>query len=41
MTFTRVAADVPLAGGHGSKLGRRAPSIAAMLLGALIGGLLS
>ena len=40
MTLTGVAADAPLAGGHGSRLGRRAPSIAAMLLGALIGGLL-
>jgi uncharacterized membrane protein YoaK (UPF0700 family) len=40
MTLTGVAADSPLAGGHGSKLGRRALSVAAMLLGALIGGLL-
>jgi uncharacterized membrane protein YoaK (UPF0700 family) len=40
MTLTAVAADSTLAGGHGSKLGRRALSIAAMLLGALIGGLL-
>jgi uncharacterized membrane protein YoaK (UPF0700 family) len=40
MTLTAVAADAPLAGGHGSKLGRRTLSIAAMLLGALIGGLL-
>jgi uncharacterized membrane protein YoaK (UPF0700 family) len=40
MTLTGVAADSQLAGGHGSKLGRRALSIAAMLLGALIGGLL-
>jgi uncharacterized protein YkwD len=39
-TLTGVAADSPLAGGHGSKLGRRALSVAAMLLGALIGGLL-
>jgi uncharacterized membrane protein YoaK (UPF0700 family) len=40
MTLTGVAADSALAGGHGSKLGRRALSVAAMLLGALIGGLL-
>ena len=37
MTLTGVAADAALAGGHGSKIGRRALSIAAMLLGALIG----
>ncbi len=40
MTLTGVAADARLAGGHGSKLGRRALSITAMLLGALMGGLL-
>jgi uncharacterized membrane protein YoaK (UPF0700 family) len=40
MTLTGVAADATLAGGHGSKLARRGLSIAAMLLGALIGGLL-
>jgi uncharacterized membrane protein YoaK (UPF0700 family) len=40
MTLTGVAADAALAGGHGSKLGRRALSVAAMLLGALIGGAL-
>lgn len=40
MTLTGIAADAPLAGGHGSKVGRRALSVAAMLLGALIGGLL-
>jgi uncharacterized membrane protein YoaK (UPF0700 family) len=40
MTLTGVAAHAALAGGHGSKLGRRALSVAAMLLGALIGGLL-
>ncbi|HEX9599224.1 MAG TPA: YoaK family protein [Gaiellaceae bacterium] len=40
MTLTGLAADAALAGGHGSKLGRRALSIAAMLLGALVGGLL-
>jgi uncharacterized membrane protein YoaK (UPF0700 family) len=40
MTLTGVAADSRLAGGHGSSLGRRALSVAAMLLGALVGGLL-
>ena len=40
MTLTGVSADSALAGGHGSKLGRRGLSVAAMLLGALIGGLL-
>ena len=40
MTLTGLAADSGLAGGSGSKLGRRALSVAAMLLGALIGGLL-
>jgi uncharacterized membrane protein YoaK (UPF0700 family) len=40
MTLTGLAADAALAGGHGSKLGRRALSVIAMLLGALIGGLL-
>ncbi len=40
MTLTGVAADAALAGGPGSKLGRRALSVGAMLLGALIGGLL-
>jgi uncharacterized membrane protein YoaK (UPF0700 family) len=40
MTLTGVAADSALAGGHGSKLARRALSVAAMLLGALIGGAL-
>ncbi|MGZ4421865.1 MAG: DUF1275 family protein [Gaiellaceae bacterium] len=40
MTLTGVAADSTLAGGHGSRLGRRALSVAAMLLGALIGGAL-
>jgi uncharacterized membrane protein YoaK (UPF0700 family) len=39
-TLTGVAADAALVGGHGSKPGRRGLSIAAMLLGALIGGLL-
>jgi uncharacterized membrane protein YoaK (UPF0700 family) len=40
MTLTGLAADSALGGGHGSKLGRRALSVAAMLLGASIGGLL-
>jgi uncharacterized membrane protein YoaK (UPF0700 family) len=40
MTLTGVAADSRLAGGHGSKLARRGLSVAAMLLGALIGGAL-
>jgi len=40
MTLTGLAADAALAGGPGSKFGRRALSVAAMLLGALIGGLL-
>jgi uncharacterized membrane protein YoaK (UPF0700 family) len=40
MTLTGLAADSALAGGRSSKLGRRALSIAAMLLGARIGGLL-
>jgi uncharacterized membrane protein YoaK (UPF0700 family) len=40
MTLTGVAADSALAGGHGSRLSRRALSVTAMLLGALIGGAL-
>jgi uncharacterized membrane protein YoaK (UPF0700 family) len=40
MTLTGLAADSRPAGGSGSKLGRRMLSVAAMLLGALIGGLL-
>jgi uncharacterized membrane protein YoaK (UPF0700 family) len=40
MTLTGVAADSALAGGRGSRLPRRALSVAAMLLGALIGGTL-
>jgi uncharacterized membrane protein YoaK (UPF0700 family) len=40
MTLTGLAADAALAGGRGSKLGRRGLSVAAMLLGASIGGLL-
>jgi uncharacterized membrane protein YoaK (UPF0700 family) len=40
MTLTGIAADGALAGGAGAKFGRRALSVAAMLLGALVGGLL-
>jgi uncharacterized membrane protein YoaK (UPF0700 family) len=40
MTLTGVAADSALAGGPGSRIARRALSVAAMLLGALIGGVL-
>ncbi len=40
MTLTGVASDSRLAGGPGSKIGRRALSVAAMLLGALAGGAL-
>ncbi|MDX6467410.1 MAG: hypothetical protein QOI27_2450, partial [Gaiellaceae bacterium] len=41
MTLVGVAADSTLAGGTGAKLGRRGLSVAAMLLGALAGGLLA
>jgi uncharacterized membrane protein YoaK (UPF0700 family) len=41
MTLTGVAADSALAGGKGSKIGRRSLAIAAMLAGALIGALLA
>jgi uncharacterized membrane protein YoaK (UPF0700 family) len=41
MTLVGVAADSTLAGGNGAKLGRRGLSVAAMLLGALAGGLLA
>jgi uncharacterized membrane protein YoaK (UPF0700 family) len=40
MTLTGVAADSALAGGQGSRLARRTLSVAAMLVGALIGGTL-
>ncbi|MDX6369665.1 MAG: hypothetical protein QOG93_1167, partial [Gaiellaceae bacterium] len=40
MTLTGVAADSSLAGGHDSKVVRRGLSVAALLLGALIGGAL-
>jgi uncharacterized membrane protein YoaK (UPF0700 family) len=40
MTLTGLASDAVLAGGRGSKIGRRGLSVTAMLLGALIGGAL-
>jgi uncharacterized membrane protein YoaK (UPF0700 family) len=40
-TLTGLASESSLVGGEGSKLGRRTVAIAAMLLGALVGGLLS
>ena len=40
MTLTGVAADSAPAGGPGSRLPRRRLSVGAMLLGALVGGLL-
>jgi uncharacterized membrane protein YoaK (UPF0700 family) len=39
-TLTGIASEAGLAGGPGSKLGRRAVAVAAMLLGATAGGLL-
>jgi uncharacterized membrane protein YoaK (UPF0700 family) len=39
-TLTGLASEAGLAGGTGSKLGRRTVAVAAMLLGALTGGLL-
>ncbi len=39
-TLTGLASEAGLAGGSGSKLGRRTVAVAAMLLGALAGGLL-
>jgi uncharacterized membrane protein YoaK (UPF0700 family) len=41
MTLTGIAADSTLAGGRGSKIGRRLVAVAAMLVGALIGALLA
>ncbi|HWF51283.1 MAG TPA: YoaK family protein [Solirubrobacteraceae bacterium] len=41
MTLTGIAADARVVGGPGSALGRRALSIAAMVLGALVGALLT
>lgn len=40
LTITGIAADSTLAGGQGSKAGRRLVSVAAMLAGALIGAVL-
>jgi len=40
LTLVGVAADAPLAGGNGSKLGRRGLALAAMFVGALSGALL-
>jgi uncharacterized membrane protein YoaK (UPF0700 family) len=41
MTLTGIAADSALAGGAGSKIGRRILAVAAMLIGALVGALLA
>ncbi|HEX7581551.1 MAG TPA: YoaK family protein [Gaiellaceae bacterium] len=41
MTLTGIAADSTLAGGRGSKIGRRLVAVAAMFAGALIGALLA
>ena len=41
MTLTGIGADSTLAGGPGSKLGRRSLAVAAMLVGALIGAVLA
>ena len=41
MTLTGIAADSTLAGGTGSKIGRRSLALAAMFVGALIGGVLA
>jgi uncharacterized membrane protein YoaK (UPF0700 family) len=40
LTLTGIASDSRLAGGEGARIGRRGLAVAAMLLGALIGGLL-
>jgi uncharacterized membrane protein YoaK (UPF0700 family) len=40
-TLTGLVSDAGLVGGRGSRLGRRAVAVAAMLLGALTGGLLA
>jgi uncharacterized membrane protein YoaK (UPF0700 family) len=40
LTITGIAADSTLAGGSGSKAGRRLASVAAMLVGALLGAVL-
>ena len=41
MTLTGVASDSVLAGGKGSRIGRRSLAVAAMLVGAVIGALLA
>jgi uncharacterized membrane protein YoaK (UPF0700 family) len=41
LTLTGIASDSRLVGGSGAKLGRRGLAVTAMLLGALIGGLLA
>jgi uncharacterized membrane protein YoaK (UPF0700 family) len=41
MTLTGIAADSPLAGGTGARLGRRLLAVSAMLVGALTGALLA
>ena len=41
MTLTGIASDSALAGGAGSRIGRRILAVGAMLLGALIGALLA
>jgi len=41
LTLTGIAADSKLAGGTGSKFGRRFLAVSAMLLGALVGGVLT
>ena len=41
MTLTGIAADSALAGGAGSRIGRRILAVGAMLLGALLGALLA
>jgi uncharacterized membrane protein YoaK (UPF0700 family) len=41
LTLTGVAADSRVAGGAGAKLGRRLLAVTAMLVGALVGGLLA
>jgi uncharacterized membrane protein YoaK (UPF0700 family) len=40
LTLTGIAADARLLGGQGSRAGRRVPSVLAMFVGALVGGLL-
>jgi uncharacterized membrane protein YoaK (UPF0700 family) len=41
MTLTGIASDAAVAGGKGSKIGRRSLAVAAMLVGALLGALLA